>query len=151
MCASGGLVRKTGSAMFEDAGIDLRRDHAAIEVLARRLSSQIEGDADPQLLATTLGHLVQTVAAHLEVEDALIYRLAMEARHAPAGEVERVQDEFERLKTNWGEYIHAWTPEQIAADRSGFVTASRAILHRLNDRVRLETKLLSLIDVPRKR
>lgn len=122
---------------------DLRRDHETIDVLARRLSGLIEDPAEPQALSVALDHLLHAVADHLDREDATIYTLALSAQPGISrGKVDQVRDEFERLKCNWRDYLVQWTPEQIAADRDGFVQATRAMLPRLRNRVQLEDSLL---------
>ncbi|WP_448661466.1 hemerythrin domain-containing protein [Sphingomonas sp. CJ20] len=132
--------------MKTDARAELLRDHAAIEMLSVRLSTLIAQEAEPEVLALALDHLVQTVASHLEVEDETIYCLTMEKElGAPPAEVSRAHDEFQCLKANWGAYLTAWKAEEIAADRAGFIRETKAMLPRLRDRVRLETHLLSLV------
>jgi hypothetical protein len=122
---------------------ELRRDHNLIERLAKRLDTLIGEDATPEQLSAALDHLVETVRDHLEHEDAMIYTLAMQARPGFAQDViDRAHAEFEQLKTNWSAYLTSWSPSAIAGDRQGFVNASRAMLPRLRDRVRLEDELL---------
>jgi hypothetical protein len=129
--------------MTELNSADLMRDHAAIETLSARLAALIERDADAAELALTLDHLVETVADHLSVEDAMIYTLAMQAQSGQgAAGAERMRKAFEQLKTDWGGYLTLWTAEAIAADRDAFVRATRAMLPRLRDRVKLENELL---------
>lgn len=126
--------------------VELLRDHAAIEMLSKRLATLIDRQAEAEELALALDHLVQTVASHLAIEDAIIYDLAMEETlSATPSEVGQTKREFETLKANWGEYLTAWSAQRIADDRDTFVSATRAMLPRLRDRVRLETKLLSLM------
>lgn len=125
---------------------ELLRDHAVIESLAKRLATLIDGDAGATELSLTLGHLVRVVADHLAVEDSIIYSLAMQAQPGTsAQDVESARDDFECLKAGWGEFLNTWTPEQVAANREGFVSAARAMLPRLRQRVDLETKLLFLM------
>lgn len=132
--------------MAEVDRVELLRDHAAIDLLAKRLSTLIDRQAAPEELALALDHLVQTVASHLAIENAIIYDLAMEEQmEATPTEVRRAHNEFETLKANWGEYLTSWTPQRIAAERDTFIRATRAMLPRLRDRVRLETHLLSLM------
>ncbi|MDT8760818.1 hemerythrin domain-containing protein [Sphingomonas psychrotolerans] len=108
----------------------------------------IDRGAGAEELATTLEHLVETVADHLSLEDSMIYALAEQALPgADAGSAERMRDAFEQLKADWGGYLTCWTPEAIAADRDGFIAASRAMLPRLRDRVKLENDLLGAIAV----
>ncbi|WP_240610100.1 hemerythrin domain-containing protein [Sphingomonas pokkalii] len=122
---------------------DLRRDHETIDILARRLSGLIETTAEPEKLSLALDHLLHAVADHLDREDATIYTLALSAQPGISrGKVDQVRDEFERLKCNWKEYLVHWTTEQIAADRDGFVQATRAMMPRLRGRVQLEDSLL---------
>ncbi len=136
--------------MAEVDRVELLRDHAAIELLSKRLSTLIDRQAGAEDLALTLDHLVQTVASHLALEDAIIYDLALEDQmDASPTEVDRAHQEFETLKSNWGDYLTAWTPQRIAADRDTFVRETRAMLPRLRDRVRLETHLLSLMGTVR--
>ncbi len=124
---------------------ELLRDHAAIELLSARLSKLIAANADATDLAETLGHLVQTVAGHLKVEEAILYDEAMLVQPGVTqADVTRATRTFERLKGDWGEYCTLWRAEDIAADRAGFVAASQAMLPRLRDRVQLETELLVL-------
>jgi hypothetical protein len=133
-----------GNAM-EKLRTELLRDHAAIETLSRRLSRLIDSEADPATLAEALSHLVQTVAGHLDVEEAILYSDVMEAQSSfTRADIEKATRDFERLKTNWRAYCLLWREEEIAADREGFVRATRAMLPRLGDRVRLETDLLVL-------
>ncbi|AQR75925.1 hemerythrin domain-containing protein [Sphingomonas sp. LM7] len=129
--------------MSKPNAADLLRDHAAIESLSARLAALINRDADAAELALTLDHLVATVADHLSIEDAMIYTLAMQASSGTAaGSAERMRSAFEQLKTDWGAYLTLWSAEAIAADRAEFVAATRAMLPRLRDRVRLENELL---------
>jgi len=129
--------------MSELNAADLLRDHAAIESLSARLALLIDRDADAAELSATLDHLVETVADHLSVEDAMIYTLAMRATSgASADGVDGMRAAFEKLKIDWGAYLTRWSAEAIAADRPAFVDASRAMLPRLRDRVRLENELL---------
>jgi regulator of sigma D len=129
--------------MSELNSTDLLRDHAVIERFASQLALLIERDADAAALSRTLDHLVETVADHLSVEDAMIYTLAMRARSGGAHDsVERMRNAFEQLKADWGVYLQRWTPEAITADREEFVRATRVMLPRLRDRVRLENELL---------
>lgn len=122
---------------------DLLRDHAAIESLSARLAMLIERDADAARLALTLDHLVETVADHLAIEDGMIYALAMEARAGTvAGGVDRMRAAFEQLKSDWGVYLTRWSAGAIAENRAEFIAATRAMLPRLRDRVRLENELL---------
>jgi hypothetical protein len=133
---------------MHDPRAELLRDHAAIEMLARHLSRAIEGDAEPAALASALEQLVRMVAEHLAVEEEILYSAAMEAQPgADAQEVARVQRDFDRLKIDWGRYTGLWTAAEIAADRAGFIRATRAMLPRLQDRVKLETDLLLLVGI----
>jgi hypothetical protein len=132
----------------EPRAIDLMRDHAAIESLSARLLALLDGDATPAALALALDHLVATVSDHLSVEDAMIYTLAMRAQPGVAEEsVTRARDEFDRLKANWNDYLVEWTAESIAADRPAFDRATRAMLPRLRDRVKLENELLFAVSI----
>jgi hypothetical protein len=132
--------------MSESSRAELLRDHATIDLLAKRLNRLIEDEAPAAELALALDHLVRTVADHLAVEDSIIYSLAIQNQPGATREdVRRAHDEFERLKANWGEYLTKWSPQEIAQDRRGFVRASKAMLPRLRDRVKLETELLFLI------
>ncbi|WP_232318365.1 hemerythrin domain-containing protein [Sphingomonas sp. TDK1] len=122
---------------------ELRRDHEMIDILARRLSGLLESDASPVDLSNALDHLLNCVAEHLAREDTAIYALALSAKPGISrAKVDQVRDEFERLKAHWQDYLQFWTPAQIAADRAGFATASRALLPRLRNRVKLEESLL---------
>lgn len=122
---------------------ELRQDHEMIDLLARRLSSLVDGNGTPEQLSTALDHLLQCVADHLDREDAAIYTAAMAAQPGISrGTVDQVRDDFERLKCNWRDYLIFWTPEQIAADREGFAQATRAMMPRLRNRVQIEENLL---------
>lgn len=122
---------------------DLRRDHETIDILARHLAEQVERETSPAELSTTLEHLLRTVAEHLAREDAAIYTLALAAQPGLSREAaDQVREDFERLKADWRDYLVMWQAEAIAADRAGFTRATRAMLPRLRDRVRLESKLL---------
>lgn len=122
---------------------DLRHDHETIDLLARRLSGLIESAAEPERLSVALDHLLHAVADHLAREDTTIYTLALSAQPGISrGKVEQVREDFERLKLNWQDYLVFWSPEQIAADRDGFVEATRAMMPRLRNRVQLEEGLL---------
>lgn len=122
---------------------ELRHDHEMIDILARRLSGLLESDATPSQLSSALDHLLNCVADHLAREDVTIYELALSAKPGLSrAKVDQVRDEFERLKANWQDYLLFWSPEQIALDRAGFVEASRAMLPRLRNRVKLEESLL---------
>lgn len=129
--------------MAEVSIAELHEDHEVIEVLARRLDAMIGTDSDAKTLSTTLGHLIQAVADHLDREDAAIYSVEMRTQlgYSDAA-IAQVRDEFSRLKHDWGLYLVHWTEEQIQADRDGFARATRAVLPRLRDRVRLEDQLL---------
>lgn len=129
---------------MDDFRTELIRDHAVIEHLANKLSRLIDTDAEPTILADLLAQLVQTVAGHLEVEERMLQSDALRPGAVSAEEVARVTRDFERLKENWIAYWKIWTAEEIATDRAGFLNASRAILPRLQDRVRLETEMLVL-------
>ncbi|QIG78820.1 hemerythrin domain-containing protein [Stakelama tenebrarum] len=134
--------------MAAPTNAELALDHAMIDCFARDLSRLIETEAPPAKLAEALSRLAKTVADHLDREDATIYDLAMRATPGmAAGSVERVQREFETLKDNWGRYLRVWTATEIAEDRDGFVRATRAMLPRLRDRVRLEGELLVAISL----
>lgn len=122
---------------------ELRHDHEMIDIFARRLSGLLESDAAPGALSTALDHLLNCVADHLAREDVTIYELALSAKPGLSrAKVDQVREEFERLKANWQDYLLFWSPDQIAADRAGFVEASRAMLPRLRNRVKLEESLL---------
>ncbi|WP_294333816.1 hemerythrin domain-containing protein [uncultured Sphingomonas sp.] len=122
---------------------ELRHDHEMIDILARRLSGLLETDATPGQLSTALDHLLHCVADHLAREDVTIYELALSAKPGLSrAKVDQVREEFERLKANWQDYLQFWSPDQIAADRKGFAEASRAMLPRLRNRVKLEESLL---------
>jgi hypothetical protein len=137
--------------MSEYNATDLRRDHAAIEMLSARLARLIErDDASPAELALSLDHLVATVDDHLSVEDSMIYALAVAAEPDAEARVERMRGMFDQLKSDWGAYFTGWTAEAIAADRQGFVAATRAMLPRLRDRVKLENELLYALSIDRR-
>lgn len=122
---------------------ELRHDHEMIDILARRLSGLLESDATPVELSTALDHLLHCVAEHLAREDTTIYTLTLSAQPGISRtKVDQVREDFERLKANWQDYLLFWTPEQIATDRQGFADASRAMLPRLRNRVKLEESLL---------
>ncbi|MHA6718303.1 hemerythrin domain-containing protein [Sphingomonas sp. RS6] len=122
---------------------ELRHDHETIDILARRLSELVDREADPKSLSMALDHLLRCVAEHLAREDTTIYALALEAQPGISREtVDQVRDDFERLKMDWRDYLVAWSPEAIMRDRAGFVAATRAMLPRLRERVRLEQGLL---------
>lgn len=122
---------------------ELRHDHEMIDILARRLSGLLESEATPVQLSTALDHLLNCVAEHLAREDTTIYTLTMSAQPGISrSKVDQVREDFERLKANWQDYLLFWTPEQIATDRKGFADASRAMLPRLRNRLKLEESLL---------
>ena len=128
-----------------DFRTELIRDHAVIEHLANKLSRLMDTDAPPAVLADLLAQLVQTVAGHLEIEERMLQGDTLHHQEGVSAEdVARVTRDFQRLKENWDAYWKIWTAEEIAADRTGFLDASRAILPRLQDRVRLETEMLVL-------
>ncbi|WP_404333377.1 hemerythrin domain-containing protein [Sphingomonas sp. MMS12-HWE2-04] len=123
--------------------MELLRDHAAIELLSKRLSRLTEAGASAAELAHALKQLVDTVAAHLAIEEAALYSEAMQSLPGFTPEaIARATNEFEKLKTNWTSYCDLWTAEDIASNKPGFIAATKAILQRLGDRVRLETDLL---------
>lgn len=127
---------------------ELLRDHAAIDLFAKRLSQLIEAGAEPGELAAALDRLVQVVAGHLEVEEEILYSDALASQGRDAGEIDRISETFHRLRDDWGGYLKSWSAEEIAQDRDGFVKATKAMLPRLRDRVRLETDLLMLLGRP---
>lgn len=130
---------------MEDPHAELLRDHAVINVLARKVESLLDRQADPRSLSQALNHLVEAVAGHLEVEEAVMYSEALTTRGDVGPDaVQRMEAEFARLKSDWGHYVRCWTPDEVAADRQGFTQATRQMLPRLRDRVRLETELLAL-------
>lgn len=132
--------------MSEPNHADLLRDHAVIERLAGQLGTMLDRKAEAADLSRTLRMLVETVHGHLEEEDAMIYALALREEGMTEAEVAALRASFERLKCDWQEYLALWTPEQIAAGRAEFETATRAMLPRLRDRVQLETELLCLMN-----
>src|SRR5689334_9458767 len=123
---------------MESPHAELLRDHAVINVLARKVETLLGRQADPQSLSQALNHLVEAVAGHLQVEESIMYSdaLSMRSDVAPAA-VQRMEAEFARLKSDWGEYVRCWTPDEIAADPQGFRRATRHMLPRLRERVRL--------------
>jgi Hemerythrin HHE cation binding domain len=122
---------------------ELRHDHETIDILARRLADLVEREAAPEALSMALDHLLRSVAEHLAREDTAIYTLALSAKPGISREaVDQVRDDFERLKMDWRDYLVSWSAESIARDRAGFAKATRAMLPRLRNRVRLEEGLL---------
>jgi hypothetical protein len=134
---------------MQNPHVELLRDHAAIEVLARRLSQLIDTGAEAGELATALDRLIRVVAGHLEVEEEILYSDALASRGRDAQEISRISETFHRLRDDWGGYLKSWSAEEISRDRAGFIKATKAMLPRLRDRVRLETELLILLGAPK--
>jgi hypothetical protein len=129
--------------MNELSSAELLRDHAAIDALAAHLTRLLDGAADPDALSLTLDQLVATVADHLALENEMIYAFAMRSQPGTGPEaIAAMRGEYDRLRTQWNEYVFQWTPAMIAEDRPAFERATRAMLPRLRDRVRLENQLL---------
>lgn len=122
----------------------LLQEHDEIEMLARRLTVELDNDeAGAGALAGLLRDLVTLVRDHLAAEDVRIYELAARAMPGLAADaVDHAEHEFVLLKANWQQYLELWDEAAIRADRAGFAAASRRMLPRLRDRVRLENDLL---------
>lgn len=124
----------------------LLRDHATIEALARRLANLVEVEADAATLSNVLAALVGVVREHLETENLEIYTLALESWcNADRDEIRCIQEDFERLKVSWNDYLTLWSEEQIATDPAGFAQATRTTLRKLRDRVAFENRLLAIV------
>jgi hypothetical protein len=136
--------------MAEKSQEELRRDHEMIDLLSRTLYELIAEQAGPSALANALDALVTLVRDHLDREDSMIYTLAMRALPGIAETaIIAARAEFERLKIDWQHYLTLWDERAIAADSLGFARASRAMLPRLSDRIRLEQQLLVAIALQR--
>lgn len=122
----------------------LIREHDEIGVLAERLHDMIASQPhDPRTASALLEDLSSKVRKHLLEEDRSIYTVLIEmgsASHKDAlGDLEA---QFQELSRDWLGYLNDWSAGRLEFDWNGFCTATRTMMSRLRQRVRVENELI---------
>ena len=120
----------------------LIREHTAISARARSLIDAIDGGASPLALHAALSALEGELGAHLAHEDAAIYPKLMVSADESAAAAREAVRRFETLAADWTDHARKWTTTAIARSPRRFGEATRAILGRLGERIKLENELL---------
>ena len=122
----------------------LMREHDKLAALAQELLARVNATAlDIAGLIDLRTLLAGLLANHLVIEDGAIYpKLTNNADYQVAQIARRFIDEFADIATVWGSYLDHWTAARIAEDLTGFQNATRTVVRRLTDRIRMENEQL---------
>lgn len=113
-------------------------DQCAILAALSQKSSAESGLASRKLI-----ELAVSVADHLKVEDEVIDRtaVAMEAR-CSSDTIAMMEEDLDILRSDWKAFIGRWLPVIGPGDWKLFGIQAESMMNRLQEQVKLETKLL---------
>lgn len=118
-------------------------EHAEIEAAAERLVDGLGGEAIQPRMETyaRLCLLAALVEEHLVAEDGVVADVNEDAPKGPwADRWMEGHSAFERLKSDWLEFLARWTRDAIEANYTEFRFAARAMVRRLKERLSWETR-----------
>ena len=122
--------------------LTLMQEHDRLVVLGRLFARTLDEGA-PGAIHDAFATLTAELVGHLEREDSMIYpRLIAGDDAASSAAAQQVINEFQDLAGDWTALAADALPEKIAADPAGFTDRSRALLVRLEGRVKRENELL---------
>lgn len=128
-----------------DAKLDyltLMEEHDRLMVLGRAFALALDG-GDGAAIHASFAALTGELVRHLAREDSMIYpRLIAGDDAASSAAAQDVIAEFQDLAADWTALAGAAAAGQIAADPAGFAARSRALLARLEGRIKRENELL---------
>ena len=122
----------------------LIREHDEIDRVARTMCDVVDRDVSAVDDAVALrSRLSLLVSDHLQFEDPQVYGplIARQARGSGEVPLDLVAD-LTALRGAWSDYLDGWSDEAMRVDWPAFGTQTRAILAWLQERVRLETRLI---------
>lgn len=118
-------------------------EHDAIEAAAMQVIADLDGaDTLDSIVYGSLDTLARLVRNHLAGEEDILTHL--DQKHLTGPWVQAwmaAAKEFDALKADWLSFLDEWDLAAIERQRSSFATRARAILGRLNERVRFETSI----------
>ncbi len=122
--------------------LTLMEEHDRLLMLGRVFARTLD-TGDATAIHSAFAGLTAELVGHLAREDSMIYpRLIAGDDAATSAAARQVIDEFQDLAADWTALAADATPDGIAADLEGFVARSRALLARLEGRVKRENELL---------
>lgn len=123
----------------------LRSEHAALIEIAKRLYALIDEPQAPPAaeLFAVRGELNSVLIAHLKAEDWVLYPRLLASRDPTVQQTARAfSDEMGHLADAYGAHNQQWTANSIAADWTGYSSATRAVLDALSNRIVRENREL---------
>ena len=122
--------------------LTLMEEHDRLMALGRAFARALDG-GESEAIHASFAALTAELVGHLAREDSMIYpRLIAGDDAASSAAARDVIAEFQDLATDWTALTAEAAAGGIAADPAGFTTRSRALLARLEGRVKRENELL---------
>ena len=125
-----------------------RTQHDEILQIAKEMTAQLKGDADPAILRKLLSNLAGKLNFHLAMEDQALYPRLMERKDSDTQALARkFLEEMGGLGQVFGAYNDKWQVSAIRNDPAGFNSETQAVFAALTQRIKREnTELYPLAD-----
>ncbi|MDB5859796.1 MAG: uncharacterized protein JWQ76_3485 [Ramlibacter sp.] len=116
-----------------------RTQHNEILLIAKEMTVQLKGKADPAALRKLLSNLAGKLNFHLAMEDQALYPRLMERKDSDAkGLAKQFMDEMGGLGKVFGIYNDKWQVSAIRNDPAGFASETQAVFAALTKRIARE-------------
>lgn len=124
--------------------LELIDDHSKLEGYIGELEQLVEGQAARvEQGFDTLRNFSHALDRHLAAEASFLYADHLRADPSRLDhEISAFEKDFADLKGEWKTYLTEWTEENIAADWSGFATATLWMMSRMRERIEQENGVL---------
>jgi iron-sulfur cluster repair protein YtfE (RIC family) len=120
-----------------------KKQHAEILAVAKEVTQELAGKADPAALRKMLSNLAGKLNFHLAMEDQALYPRLMERKDTEANAVAtRFMNEMGGLGQAFTAYNSKWQVSAITADPAGFANETRAVFAALTQRIARENREL---------
>lgn len=121
----------------------LIEDHVVLDAAAATLAILAEGVAPrPETAFDELQRFRAALSQHVGEETAMIAGSTAPGLKEFSVHAEAHRDEFADLVAEWETYLHEWSEENIREDWSGFGNATRWMMARVREQIRVENAVL---------
>ena len=125
-----------------------RTQHNEILQIAKEMTAELKGEADPAILRKLLSNLAGKLNFHLAMEDQALYPRLMDRKDSDTKQLaKKFMDEMGGLGKVFTTYNDKWQVSVIRKDPAGFQSETQAVFAALTKRIAREnTELYPLAD-----
>ena len=125
-----------------------RTQHNEILQIAKEMTAELKGEADPAILRKLLSNLAGKLNFHLAMEDQALYPRLMDRKDSDTRQLaKKFMDEMGGLGKVFTTYNDKWQVSAIRKDPAGFLSETQTVFAALTKRIAREnTELYPLAD-----